>query len=102
MTTLLRPWTLPLLIAGLTLAMPSRPAAAGQAPIPNPLIFVQYEIPEDPEEPIRGNLYSLDPDGTVTAITEFGDAAVRDPEISFDTTRVVWSTRRSADRVSVL
>ncbi len=95
MTTSVRSWTLP--IIALMLAVPSVPAAAGQPPLPNPLIFVQYEIPEEPEEAIRGNLYRLDPDGTVTAITDRDDAAIRDPEISFDATRIVFSMQIGPD-----
>lgn len=58
-------------------------------------IFTNIEG-EDPREdqPLGGGLFRLDPDGTLTNLTErFGNVAVRDPEISFDATRVIFSMK---------
>ena len=70
---------------------------AGTPPISSPLVFVKYPSPENLQEAIRGNLYRLDPDGTETNLTQRNDVAVRDPEISWDGTRVVFSMRQGAD-----
>ncbi len=70
---------------------------AGTAPITHPIVFVQYPSPENLQAPIRGNLLRLDPDGSVHALTDRTDAAVRDPEVSWDGTQVVFSMRIGAD-----
>ncbi len=80
----------------LALILTGGPAIAG-LPIANPLVFVKYEIPDDPQALLRGNLYRLDPDGTVTDLTGRSDALVRDPEVSFDATRVVFAMRVGPD-----
>ncbi|MEM7352643.1 MAG: hypothetical protein AAF657_17725, partial [Acidobacteriota bacterium] len=73
------------------------PVAFGQLPIDNPLVFVKYEIPNDPQAVLRGNLYRLDPNGSVINLTNRNDVLVRDPEVSFDATRVVFAMRIGPD-----
>ena len=80
----------------LALILTAVPATAG-LPIPNPLVFIQYEIPVDLQAVLRGNLYRLDPDGTVVDLTGRDDVLVRDPEMSFDATRVVFAMREGPD-----
>ena len=41
----------------------------------------------------RGNLFKLDPDGTLTNLTQLAEGAVRDPEISPDGTSVLFAMR---------
>ena len=65
--------------------------------IPNPIVFSNYVIPADINQPVRGNLFRLDPNGSLTQLTFRTDATVRDPEISYDGTRVVFSMRIGAD-----
>ncbi|MEO1287065.1 MAG: hypothetical protein AAFV93_04800, partial [Chloroflexota bacterium] len=49
------------------------------------------------DQPVGGGLFRLDADGTLTNLTEsFGQVAVRDPEISFDATRVIFSMKIGA------
>ena len=86
--------SLPLIFLALTLT--AVPATAG-LPIPNPLVFIQYEIPDDPQAVLRGNVYRLDPDGAVADLTGRDDVLVRDPEVSFDATRVVFAMRVGPD-----
>ena len=81
----------------MTLALVSAPAVAGQLPIPNPLVFIKYALPDDPQAVLRGNLYRLDPDGTLVDLTDRDDILVRDPEVSFDATRVVFAMRIGPD-----
>ena len=76
-------------LALLTLGV--RPVAAQTPRLGHPLVFVKYIIPDDPGDPIRGNLFRLDPDGAVVNLTNRSDVAVRDPEVSWDATRVVFS-----------
>ena len=45
-------------------------------------------------QPVGGGLFRLDPDGTLTNLTPFDNIAVRDPEISYDGTRVMFSMKR--------
>jgi|GEM_PF-4521729 len=48
-------------------------------------------------QPVGGGLFRLDPDGTVTNLTaNFAQVAVRDPEISFDGERVLFSMKVGA------
>lgn len=48
-------------------------------------------------QPIGGGLFRRDPDGTVTELTaDFAQVAVRDPEISYDGLRVLFSMKTSA------
>lgn len=87
------------------------PAVAQTAEISNPIVFVQqapldyqfatasdifgnfqgYYPPED--QPVGGGLVRLDPDGTLAPLTNWSNAAVRDPEISFDAARVIFSMK---------
>lgn len=54
---------------------------------------IQGENPRT-AQPIGGGLYRLDPDGTLTNLTaEYEQVAVRDPEISYDGTRVMFSMK---------
>lgn len=49
------------------------------------------------DQPVGGGLFRLDPDGTVTNLTaNFEQIAVRDPEISFDGERVLFSMKVGA------
>lgn len=45
-------------------------------------------------QPVGGGLYRLDPDGTLTNLTPFDNIAVRDPEISYDGQRVLFSMKQ--------
>ncbi|MGB7337574.1 MAG: hypothetical protein WBC91_01690 [Phototrophicaceae bacterium] len=48
-------------------------------------------------QPVGGGLFRLDPDGTVSNLTaDFGQVAVRDPEISFDGIHVLFSMKIGA------
>ena len=73
------------------------PVVADALPITNPMVFIQYSIPDDPQAVLRGNLYRLDPDGTVSNLTNRNDVLVRDPEVSYDATRVVFAMRVGPD-----
>ncbi len=84
---------------------------AASLPIEHPIVFVKqtpvpytfatisdifgnfqgYYPPE--EQPVGGNLFRLDPDGTLTNLTGRSNAAVRDPEISYDGSRVLFSMK---------
>jgi hypothetical protein len=86
-------------------------SAQSSLPIENPIIFVKQTPVEymfstitdifgnflgywPPEaQPIGGNLFRLDPDGSVVNLTNQDLAAVRDPEISFDGTKVIFSMK---------
>ena len=82
----------------LALMLAGGPAASDPLPIiHHPLVFVKYSIPDDPEAVLRGNLYRLDPDGTVADLTGRNDVLVRDPEVSFDASRVVFAMRVGPD-----
>ena len=92
----------------LTLA---RSAGAQPLPIANSIVFVKqapldyqfatisdifgnfqgYYPPDD--QPVGGNLFRLDPDGTLTNLTGWGNAAVRDPEVSYDGTQVLFAMK---------
>lgn len=48
-------------------------------------------------QPLGGGLFRLDPDGTLTNLTPFEHIAVRDPEISYDGTKVIFSMKRGAN-----
>lgn len=87
------------------------PARAATLPISNAIVFVQqapldytfatasdifgnfqgYYPPED--QPVGGGLFRLDPDGTLTDLTGLSDVAVRDPEVSWDGTKVLFSMK---------
>lgn len=45
-------------------------------------------------QPIGGGLYRLDPDGTLSNLTNLENVAVRDPEISYDAKRVMFSMKQ--------
>ncbi len=48
-------------------------------------------------QPVGGGLFRLDPDGTLTNLTaDFNQVAVRDPEISYDGLRVLFSMKVGA------
>ncbi len=101
-----RPW-----ITVFAAACAALPAAAGTPPIAQPIVFVKqqpidytfatasdifgnfqgYYPPED--QPVGGNLFRLDPTGTLANLTDWNNAAVRDPEISPDATRVLFSMK---------
>lgn len=92
----------------------SAAAASAQLPIDHSIVFVKqapldyqfatvsdifgnfqgYYPPED--QPTGGNLFRLDPDGTLLNLTNWSNAAVRDPEISYDGTHVLFSMRIGA------
>lgn len=48
------------------------------------------------DQPIGGGLFRLDPDGTLTDLTPYDHVAVRDPEISYDGTHVMFAMKRGA------
>lgn len=86
-------------------------AAAEPPPIANPIVFVKqapldyqfatscdifgnfqgYYPPED--QPVGGGLFRLDPDGTLTDLSGWSNAAARDPEISYDGTRAIFAMK---------
>ncbi|MEM8931048.1 MAG: hypothetical protein AAGE94_07725, partial [Acidobacteriota bacterium] len=73
---------------------------AAQPPLRHALVYVQYPSPENLQQPVLGNLFRLDPNGATTNLTRRSDAAVRDPEISWDGTRVVFSMQIGSDTAS--
>lgn len=82
------------LLAVSTLAAP---AAFAQTSLENPLVFIKYRLPNSMRGVVRGNLFRLDPDGSTHNLTRRNNVAVRDPEVSYDGTRVVFAMRVGSD-----